>query len=658
MAQMVSVQQQPPAMGMGSPGPVVQAGGSPSHFVSTSLYVGDLEPSVSEAQLYELFSQIGQVVSIKVCRDLMSKKSLGYAYVNYNNGQDASHALELLNFTFVNGKSIRIMYSHRDPSIRKSGAANIFIKNLEKDIDNKTLHDTFSVFGPILSCRVARDEVGNSKGHGFVQFEQEESAQSAIEKVNGMLLSEKQVFVGPFLRRQERELASAGSKFNNVFVKNIAETTSDEEFKEIVEVFGPVSSAVIMRESDGKSRCFGFVNFENADDAAKAVESLNGKRIGDKEWFVGRAQKKAEREAELKAKFEQVRKERVEKFQGVNLYIKNIDDSIDDEKLKEIFSEFGVVLSCKVMKTPQGHSMGSGFVSFLMSDDASRAVNEMNGKMVGSKPLYVAQAQRKEDRRARLQAHFAQMRNSLINVPPATANPPPMYHPGSAGVGQQVFFAQPPGLMPPQASGFGYQHPMVAGVRPGAPQPPMPNYFMPVVQRPGQQGQQQRAGNRRAGVPTQPQQQPLLPQQMISRGANRPMRYSQTSRNGSEVPLQGTNSYEMGGMPSSAPDTGFMPMTALASSLASASPEHQRVMLGEQLYPLVDQLEHDHAGKVTGMLLEMDQPEVLHLIESPEALKAKVAEAMEVLQMAQGGTGSSNAIDQIASLSLNEPLAN
>lgn len=80
-------------------------------------------------------------------------------------------------------------------------------------------------------------------------------------------------------------------------------------------------------------------------------------------------------------------------------------------------------------------------------------------------------------------------------------------------------------------------------------------------------------------------------------------------------------------------------------------------MLGEQLYPLVDQLEHDHAGKVTGMLLEMDQPEVLHLIESPEALKAKVAEAMEVLQMAQVSSGHSSAIDQLASLSLSEPLA-
>lgn len=79
-------------------------------------------------------------------------------------------------------------------------------------------------------------------------------------------------------------------------------------------------------------------------------------------------------------------------------------------------------------------------------------------------------------------------------------------------------------------------------------------------------------------------------------------------------------------------------------------------MLGENLYPLVEQLEPDAAAKVTGMLLEMDQTEVLHLLESPEALKAKVAEAMEVLrnvaQQQQGG----NAADQLASLSLNDNL--
>ena len=53
-------------------------------------------------------------------------------------------------------------------------------------------------------------------------------------------------------------------------------------------------------------------------------------------------------------------------------------------------------------------------------------------------------------------------------------------------------------------------------------------------------------------------------------------------------------------------------------------------MLGENLYPLVEQLEPETAAKVTGMLLEMDQTEVLHLLESPEALKAKVVEGLRL----------------------------
>lgn len=79
-------------------------------------------------------------------------------------------------------------------------------------------------------------------------------------------------------------------------------------------------------------------------------------------------------------------------------------------------------------------------------------------------------------------------------------------------------------------------------------------------------------------------------------------------------------------------------------------------MLGENLYPLVEQLEPDAAAKVTGMLLEMDQTEVLHLLESPEALKAKVAEAMEVLRNVAQQQQASNPADQLASLSLNDNL--
>ncbi|MFQ6649284.1 hypothetical protein Gotur_023105 [Gossypium turneri] len=265
-----------------------------------------------------------------------------------------------------------------------------------------------------------------------------------------MLMNDKQVYVGPFVRKQERDSAISNVKFNNVYVKNLSESTSDDDLKTIFGEFGLITSAVVMREPDGKSKGFGFVNFENADDAARAVESLNGKKFDDKEWYVGKAQKKSERELDLKLQFEQSMKEAADKFQGTNLYVKNLDDSISDEKLKELFSQYGTITSCKVMRDPSGISKGSGFVAFSTPEEASRALAEMNGKMVVSKPLYVAPAQRKEDRRARLQAQFSQMRP--VTMSPSVAPRMPMYPPGGPGLGQQIFYGQAPPAMFPQSA--------------------------------------------------------------------------------------------------------------------------------------------------------------------------------------------------------------
>lgn len=71
--------------------------------------------------------------------------------------------------------------------------------------------------------------------------------------------------------------------------------------------------------------------------------------VDGKPLYVGRAQKKAERQQELKRRFEALKMERLNRYQGVNLYVKNLDDTIDDERLRKEFSPFGTITSAKVM---------------------------------------------------------------------------------------------------------------------------------------------------------------------------------------------------------------------------------------------------------------------------------------------------------------------
>jgi len=699
---------------------------APHPQASASLYVGELDPSVTEAMLFELFSQIGSVASIRVCRDAVTRRSLGYAYVNYNTTIDGEKALEELNYTLIKGRPCRIMWSQRDPALRKTGQGNVFIKNLDIAIDNKALHDTFAAFGNILSCKVAQDESGASKGYGFVHYETDEAASQAIKHVNGMLLNEKKVFVGHHIPKKDRQskFEEMKANFTNIYVKNIPVEVTDEEFRELFERFGDVTSASLARDQEsGKSRGFGFVNFINHEHAATAVDDLNGKDFKGQDLYVGRAQKKHEREEELRKSYEAARIEKASKYQGVNLYVKNLEDDVDDDKLRELFVPFGSITSAKVMrdsaaetaeaeekekkdeekdkenkkedeaeaeaeaedgeessdkKSPKpekralGKSKGFGFVCFNNPDEATKAVAEMNQRMVNGKPLYVALAQRKDVRKSQLEASI-QARNQIRMQQAAAA----------AGMPQQYMQAPmfyPPGQQPgfiPQAGGRGMPFPPQGGMplpgaqggRPGqypggfppqqggrggpGPQQLPPNmYGLPGQFPPGAPyGQQNNpqflaamqqaqaaatlAGGRGGpgargpmqGLPGMPpnmaglqgvaqQGMPGFPQGarqggLAGRGGAQGARPSQFPGG---FPPQGGRGMppQIPGMPQGGSDA-IGGAGILQQQISAVAPHQAKQLLGEALFPKIQVMQPELAGKITGMLLEMDNAELVNL---------------------------------------------
>ena len=81
----------------------------------------------------------------------------------------------------------------------------------ERTDHHQALHDTFAAFGNVLSCKVATDEQGRSRGYGYVHYETAEAADTAIKAVNGMLLNDKKVYVGHHISRKVWELRNKGS---------------------------------------------------------------------------------------------------------------------------------------------------------------------------------------------------------------------------------------------------------------------------------------------------------------------------------------------------------------------------------------------------------------------------------------------------------------
>jgi polyadenylate-binding protein len=269
--------------------------------------------------------------------------------------------------------------------------------------------------------------------------------------------------------------------------------------------------------------------------------------------------------------------------------------------------------------------------------------------MFENKPLYVALAQRKDFRKQQLEAHHAQRAKMGVMVPQPQMYPPqgtPMYYQGVPAMQNQFY----PQVMRRPAPWVPQQQPPMMGVRPQGSYQLMPMTGQQQQQRQlnpnqGGGGGRGRGGRGRGGRPTDPKNSPSQQQQQQPS-----YKYTTNARN------QGVNQQQQamaGGPPvgQQTVDAGInedadLSIKALTSALASAPEENRKQMLGERLFPLISARKPDLAGKITGMLLEMDNGELLSLLESDAALNDKINEAMSVLaQSAEAEEGNDGDAD-------------
>jgi len=262
-----------------------------------TLYVGNLDASVTEELILALFSQIGPVKGCKIIREPGNDP---YCFVEFQHHHAASAALTAMNKRLCMGKEMKVNWATSPGGAPKQDTSNhhhIFVGDLSPEIDTETLKNAFAPFGELSDCRVVRDPTTNkSKGYGFCSFVRKVDAQSAIEQMAGQWLGSRSIRTNWATRKPPSVTGGGGGgvgggragqalEYEEVFSQSsphnctvyVGGVTSGDEaaLRRAFSNFGR-----IMEVRYFKDKGYAFVRYDNKESACNAIVALHGAEIG------------------------------------------------------------------------------------------------------------------------------------------------------------------------------------------------------------------------------------------------------------------------------------------------------------------------------------------------------------------------------------------
>ncbi|XP_053555971.1 ELAV-like protein 2 [Bombina bombina] len=255
----------------------------------TNLIVNYLPQNMTQEELKSLFGSIGEIESCKLVRDKITGQSLGYGFVNYIDPKDAEKAINTLNGLRLQTKTIKVSYAR--PSSASIRDANLYVSGLPKTMTQKELEQLFSQYGRIITSRILVDQV---TGRHLFKCPPEPTQYyyyCPLEPTQlDNLLNVAYGGIKRFSPMIDGMTSLAGINFPGhagtgwcIFVYNLAPDADESILWQMFGPFGAVTNVKVIRDfNTNKCKGFGFVTMTNYDEAAMAIASLNGYRLGDR----------------------------------------------------------------------------------------------------------------------------------------------------------------------------------------------------------------------------------------------------------------------------------------------------------------------------------------------------------------------------------------
>ncbi|CAB5390236.1 unnamed protein product [Rhizophagus irregularis] len=268
-----------------------------------SLYVGNLDPRVTDNMLHEIFGVAGSVNNTKIIPDKNYQHGgLNYGFVEFNDHRSAEQALSTLNGRKIYNMEIKVNWAFQGQQGHKEDTSNhyhIFVGDLSPEVNDEVLAKAFNAFGSMSDARVMWDvNSGKSRGYGFVAFRDKTDAEQAIATMNGEWLGSRAIRCnwanqkgqpGPGSTTSERQagnstqapqlsyeivVAQTPHYNSTVYVGNLTPSTTQEHLMPYFQQFGYIIE--VRMQAD---RGFAFVKLDTHENAASAIVNLQNTNI-------------------------------------------------------------------------------------------------------------------------------------------------------------------------------------------------------------------------------------------------------------------------------------------------------------------------------------------------------------------------------------------
>ena len=279
------------------------------NYNKSNLYIKNIPKEKNSREIFEYFNKFGDIYSMKINEDEKGN-NVGTGYITYYNQDDAKKAIDETNGKKIWDSGMELLYKNERNYHYNNDNSKININNLPDSFTNKDIEKLCEEFGKIQTHNIFNGQNGR---YGVVVFSNEQEAKKAVEQLNNKEINGKKLIVKEFQRKPNYSQNNNYNNFNNyynnqfpkyeepyenanLYIKNIPFTVKEEDLKKIFEPFGTIKSIKLEKETIEKkensetklvttNKGFGYISFENSENAKKALESLNNKYIpGFESW--------------------------------------------------------------------------------------------------------------------------------------------------------------------------------------------------------------------------------------------------------------------------------------------------------------------------------------------------------------------------------------